>query len=135
MPGEMKLVSASGDHTARLWDVSRPNSYNEIAVYSGHTRSVKTVVFRPEDKGLILFTKKCFFFLPSRNKFFSPFLSRDVVAAQCQILIATYMVFAELPKLPDYSDSFAIFEVLLDILEFFLTFRDKVWSLCDSFLP
>jgi len=51
MPGELKLVTASGDHTARLLDVSRPK-IEQIACFHAHTRSVKTAVFRHQDKGI-----------------------------------------------------------------------------------
>ncbi|XP_044010229.1 protein lethal(2)denticleless-like [Aphidius gifuensis] len=51
MPGELKLVTASGDQTARLWDVSN-SDFKEIGVFSSHERSVKTAVFRPEDKAV-----------------------------------------------------------------------------------
>lgn len=51
MPGELKLVTASGDHTARLWDVSRPE-IKQINCFHAHTRSVKTAVFRYQDKGI-----------------------------------------------------------------------------------
>ncbi|EZA62690.1 protein lethal(2)denticleless isoform X2 [Ooceraea biroi] len=51
MPGELKLVTASGDHSARLLDVSRPK-IEQIACFHAHTRSVKTAVFRQEDKAV-----------------------------------------------------------------------------------
>lgn len=47
MPGQMKFVSASGDHTARLWDV-RESQFEQSRVFNGHTRSVKTAAFRKE---------------------------------------------------------------------------------------
>ncbi|XP_015431620.1 PREDICTED: protein lethal(2)denticleless isoform X2 [Dufourea novaeangliae] len=50
MPGELKLVTASGDHTARLWDVSG-SEIREIDHFHAHTRSVKTAVFRYQDQG------------------------------------------------------------------------------------
>ncbi|XP_071636568.1 protein lethal(2)denticleless isoform X1 [Temnothorax longispinosus] len=51
MPGEMKLVTASGDHSARLWDVTRPE-IKQINYFHAHTRSVKTAVFRDDDKAV-----------------------------------------------------------------------------------
>ncbi|GLV39921.1 lethal-(2)-denticleless [Carabus blaptoides fortunei] len=48
MMGQMKLVSVSGDHTARLFDVSRSDIIEE-RIFHGHTRSVKTVAFRKDD--------------------------------------------------------------------------------------
>lgn len=51
MPGELKLVTASGDHTARLWDVSG-SEIRQIDYFHAHTRSVKTAVFRYQDKGI-----------------------------------------------------------------------------------
>lgn len=50
MPGEMKLVTVSGDHTARLWDVTRPE-IKQINNFDAHSRSVKTAVFRDDDRG------------------------------------------------------------------------------------
>ncbi|XP_046813626.1 protein lethal(2)denticleless [Vespa crabro] len=51
MPGELKLVTASGDHTAKLWDVSR-SEIKQIEYFHAHTRSVKTAVFRHQDKAV-----------------------------------------------------------------------------------
>ncbi|XP_050464252.1 LOW QUALITY PROTEIN: protein lethal(2)denticleless [Cataglyphis hispanica] len=51
MPGDLKLVTASGDHTARLWDISRPE-IKQINCFHAHTRSVKTAVFRYQDKAV-----------------------------------------------------------------------------------
>lgn len=48
MPYHLKLVSASGDHTARLWDVSE-SKLLMIREFCGHTRSVKVVTFRKND--------------------------------------------------------------------------------------
>lgn len=51
MPGELKLVTASGDHTARLWDVSG-SEIKQVDYFHAHTRSVKTAVFRYQDKAV-----------------------------------------------------------------------------------
>ncbi|XP_011882145.1 PREDICTED: protein lethal(2)denticleless [Vollenhovia emeryi] len=51
MPGEMKFVTASGDHSARLWDVARLE-IKQINSFIAHTRSVKTAVFRDNDKAV-----------------------------------------------------------------------------------
>ncbi|XP_049835456.1 protein lethal(2)denticleless [Schistocerca gregaria] len=51
MDGEFKLVSVSGDHTAVLWDVSN-SQMKEIGKFESHTRSVKTVTFKPKDKAI-----------------------------------------------------------------------------------
>ncbi|XP_076673566.1 WD40 domain-containing protein denticleless [Andrena cerasifolii] len=51
MPGELKLVTASGDHTARLWDVSG-SEIKQIDYFHAHTRSVKTAVFRYQDQAV-----------------------------------------------------------------------------------
>ncbi|KAK9303963.1 hypothetical protein QLX08_004539 [Tetragonisca angustula] len=51
MPGELKLVTASGDHTARLWDVSG-SEIKQIDCFHAHTRSVKTAVFRYQDQAV-----------------------------------------------------------------------------------
>ncbi|CAH2108714.1 unnamed protein product [Euphydryas editha] len=45
MPQYMKFVTVSGDHTACLWDVSEAGPRRE-AVFTGHTRSVKTAAFQ-----------------------------------------------------------------------------------------
>lgn len=51
MPGELKLVTASGDHTAKLWDVSG-SEMKQINCFHAHTRSVKTAVFRYQDQAV-----------------------------------------------------------------------------------
>ncbi|XP_076654973.1 WD40 domain-containing protein denticleless [Halictus rubicundus] len=51
MPGELKLVTASGDHTARLWDLSG-SKIKQIDYFYGHTRSLKTAVFRYQDQAV-----------------------------------------------------------------------------------
>lgn len=48
IPGQMQLVSASGDHTASLWQL-RNSKFENIRSFYGHTRSVKTVAFRKMD--------------------------------------------------------------------------------------
>lgn len=48
MPGHMKFVSASGDHTARLWEITE-SKLKMTRMFSGHTRSVKTAAFRRTD--------------------------------------------------------------------------------------
>lgn len=48
MPFHLKLVSASGDHTAKLWDVTESKLVN-VTEFHGHSRSVKTAVFRRND--------------------------------------------------------------------------------------
>lgn len=45
---DMKIVTASGDHTAKLFDVS-DSDIREIKTFYGHSRSVKTIVFRKDD--------------------------------------------------------------------------------------
>lgn len=44
----MQIVSASGDHTASLWQL-RENKFEHIRTFRGHTRSVKTAAFRRTD--------------------------------------------------------------------------------------
>ncbi|KAJ9590716.1 hypothetical protein L9F63_016232 [Diploptera punctata] len=51
MEEEMKLVSVSGDNTAVLWDVSMM-PFRRLHHFKGHTKSVKTVAFRPQDKAV-----------------------------------------------------------------------------------
>ncbi|XP_055619864.1 protein lethal(2)denticleless [Toxorhynchites rutilus septentrionalis] len=48
MPGNMKLVSASGDHTARLWTLTESQLVSS-QIFNGHSRSVKTASFRRTD--------------------------------------------------------------------------------------
>lgn len=48
MPGHLKLISASGDHTAKLWDVSDSRLVS-IREFCGHTRSVKVATFKKND--------------------------------------------------------------------------------------
>nr|CAD7574646.1 unnamed protein product [Timema californicum] len=50
MDGEMKLVTVSGDHRAILWDLAE--GLLPLTMFLGHTRSVKTVAFRPDDKAV-----------------------------------------------------------------------------------
>lgn len=47
-PGQMRFVSASGDHTARLWEVAG-SGIRGLNSYVGHTRSVKTAAFKRTD--------------------------------------------------------------------------------------
>jgi denticleless len=47
MPHHLKLISASGDHTARLWDVST-SQLTLVREFNGHSRSVKVATF-PND--------------------------------------------------------------------------------------
>ncbi|XP_072938772.1 protein lethal(2)denticleless [Epargyreus clarus] len=48
MPHNMNFVTVSGDHTASLWDVAE-GAPKRVLVFSHHTRSVKTAVFRPNE--------------------------------------------------------------------------------------
>ncbi|XP_075974413.1 WD40 domain-containing protein denticleless [Anticarsia gemmatalis] len=48
MPQHMNFVTVSGDHTACLWDVAE-GAPKRVLVFSSHTRSVKTAVFRPTE--------------------------------------------------------------------------------------
>ncbi|XP_044254807.1 protein lethal(2)denticleless [Tribolium madens] len=47
----MKIVTASGDHTAKLFDVAEAD-VREIRAFFGHTRSVKTIAFRKDDSSV-----------------------------------------------------------------------------------
>ncbi|BFG06266.1 protein lethal(2)denticleless [Drosophila madeirensis] len=47
-PGQMRFVSASGDHTARLWEVAG-SGIRGLNSYIGHTRSVKSAAFKRTD--------------------------------------------------------------------------------------
>ncbi|XP_067010099.1 protein lethal(2)denticleless isoform X2 [Anabrus simplex] len=51
MENAFKLVSVSGDHTAILWDVGE-SELKEVGKFQGHTRSLKTVDFRPQDSAV-----------------------------------------------------------------------------------
>lgn len=48
MPYHLKLVSASGDHTACLWDVTE-SKLIKIREFCGHSRSVKVATFGKND--------------------------------------------------------------------------------------
>ncbi|XP_075167232.1 WD40 domain-containing protein denticleless [Haematobia irritans] len=50
-PGQMRFISASGDHTARLWEVSN-SEILPVRHFVGHTRSVKTAAFRKNDSSV-----------------------------------------------------------------------------------
>lgn len=51
MPDEMKFISVSGDHSAKLWEVTGSNVI-EMKTFSGHSRSVKTAAFRKTDSAV-----------------------------------------------------------------------------------
>lgn len=51
VPGQMKFVSASGDHTTKLWDICE-SEIRQSRVFTGHTRSVKTAAFRKRDSSV-----------------------------------------------------------------------------------
>ncbi|XP_053676088.1 protein lethal(2)denticleless [Anopheles nili] len=51
MPGEAKLVTASGDHTAQLWTLTESEMVS-TQTFHGHSRSVKTVAFRQDDSAV-----------------------------------------------------------------------------------
>lgn len=51
VPGQMKFVSASGDHTSKLWDICE-SDIRQSRVFTGHTRSVKTAAFRKRDSSV-----------------------------------------------------------------------------------
>lgn len=48
---QMKIVTASGDHTSKLYDVG-DGDFREVKMFCGHTRSVKTVTFRKDDSSV-----------------------------------------------------------------------------------
>ncbi|XP_013108631.2 protein lethal(2)denticleless isoform X1 [Stomoxys calcitrans] len=50
-PGQMRFISASGDHTARLWEVTN-SEILAVRHFVGHTRSVKTAAFRKNDSSV-----------------------------------------------------------------------------------
>ncbi|XP_050072819.1 protein lethal(2)denticleless [Anopheles maculipalpis] len=51
MPRDMKLVTASGDHTATLWALTESQLVS-LQMFRGHSRSVKTVAFRRDDSAV-----------------------------------------------------------------------------------
>lgn len=53
MPDAMKLISVSGDHTARLWELTE-SKLVETRTFSGHSRSVKTAAFRKTDSAVFV---------------------------------------------------------------------------------
>lgn len=50
MPGESQLLTASGDKTIVLWDLSEEK---KLATFEGHICSVKTAKFQPDNKGKV----------------------------------------------------------------------------------
>ncbi|XP_063221374.1 protein lethal(2)denticleless isoform X2 [Bacillus rossius redtenbacheri] len=52
-PRDMKLVTASGDHTAVLWDLCVGHCV-PLAYFRSHSRSVKTTQFSPEDDNVVI---------------------------------------------------------------------------------
>ena len=62
---ETKLVSVSGDHTAVLWDVKTLGHIRKLCTFKGHTRSIKTVTYRPNDKGKVIIS---FYFMVKFQK-------------------------------------------------------------------
>ncbi|KAG5893365.1 hypothetical protein JTB14_000130 [Gonioctena quinquepunctata] len=48
---KMKLVTASGDHTSKIYDIGNGEIRAE-RMFCGHTRSVKTVAFRKDDSSV-----------------------------------------------------------------------------------
>ncbi|XP_063698546.1 protein lethal(2)denticleless [Culicoides brevitarsis] len=51
MPNEMKLVTVSGDHSAKLWQLTE-SKLVETRIFQGHFRSVKTAAFRKTDSAV-----------------------------------------------------------------------------------
>lgn len=51
MPDEMKFISVSGDHSAKLWEVAETRMV-DTRTFHGHTRSVKTAAFRKTDSAV-----------------------------------------------------------------------------------
>lgn len=51
MPDDMKLVTVSGDHTAKLWQLTE-SKLVETRIFQGHSRSVKTAAFRKTDSAV-----------------------------------------------------------------------------------
>lgn len=45
---QMQLVTGSGDNSSKLFDLG-DGDFRPVSVFSGHTRSVKTVAFRKDD--------------------------------------------------------------------------------------
>ncbi|XP_050299207.1 protein lethal(2)denticleless isoform X2 [Anthonomus grandis grandis] len=48
---QMQIVTASGDHTCKLYDFG-DGDFREVRMFCGHTRSVKTVNFRKDDSSV-----------------------------------------------------------------------------------
>ncbi|XP_072383447.1 protein lethal(2)denticleless [Diabrotica undecimpunctata] len=48
---KMKLVTASGDHTSKMYDIGEGEIRQE-RVFCGHSRSVKTIAFRKDDSSV-----------------------------------------------------------------------------------
>ncbi|XP_030758524.1 protein lethal(2)denticleless-like isoform X1 [Sitophilus oryzae] len=48
---QMQIVTASGDHTSKLFDFG-DGDFRQVRLFCGHSRSVKTVTFRKEDSSV-----------------------------------------------------------------------------------
>lgn len=72
---EAKLVTASGDQTARLWDIEKVET---VAIFKGHTCSLKSIAVQPQsnrvfitgarDGNILLWDTRCYM----RNGFCNP---------------------------------------------------------------
>ena len=51
MSKEEKILTGSGDQTICLWDAK---TAKKLLTFKGHTSSVRSVVFRPQDDGKIV---------------------------------------------------------------------------------
>lgn len=49
----MQLVTASGDHTSKLFDLEE-GGFKEVRMFTGHHRSVRTVAFRKDDPSVFV---------------------------------------------------------------------------------
>lgn len=49
----MQLVTASGDHTSKLFDLE-DGDFREVRLFTGHHRSVRTVAFRKDDPSVFV---------------------------------------------------------------------------------
>lgn len=48
---QMQIVTASGDHTSKLYDFG-DGDFREVRMFCGHSRSVKTVTFQKDDPSI-----------------------------------------------------------------------------------